>query len=184
MGRGRKFPPPRISVALRLSLRRGSKVPARRHCRRPVRDTLHLLRPAERSDPTPPIYLPGIQGPSLTSRPSTGPRHVTPATPSGTVRPHPASLSAWDPRPQPDVTAINRSAARYTCYAQRNGPGSGSSITCPLSLGARNWTCAVNRARPQAVGVGCGDKTGAAAWASPPHPCKIRVESRAPGALG
>jgi hypothetical protein len=27
-------------------------------------------------------------------------------------------------RPSPHVTAINRSAARYTCYAQRNGPGS------------------------------------------------------------
>jgi hypothetical protein len=27
-----------------------------------------------------------------------------------------------DPTSQPDVTAINRSAARYTCYAQRNGP--------------------------------------------------------------
>jgi hypothetical protein len=123
------------------------------------RSALHLLRPAERSDPTPPLYLPRIQGPSLTSRPSTGPRRVTPATPSGTVRPHPASLSAsdprsqpattWpstgprrvtpatpsgtvrphpaslsasDPRSQPDDMAINRSATRYTCYAQRNGP--------------------------------------------------------------
>jgi hypothetical protein len=75
----------RISVALRLSFRLGPNVPAPRHCRRPVRGALHLLRPAERSDPTPPLYLPRIQGPSLTSRPSTGPRHVTPATLSGTV---------------------------------------------------------------------------------------------------
>jgi hypothetical protein len=110
---------------------------------------------------------------------SSGPRRVTPATLSGTVRPHPASLSAWDPRSKPDVTAINRSTTRYTCYAQRNGPGSGASITCPLSLGARNWTCEVNRARPQAVGVGCGDQIAAAAWASTPNPCKIRVKSRA-----
>jgi hypothetical protein len=101
-----------------------------------------------------------------------GPRRVTPATPSGTVRPHPASLSAWDSRPQPDVTAINRSATRYTCYAQRNGPGSGSSRICPLSLGASNWTCEVNRARPQAVGVGCGDQTAVAVWSSTPNPCK------------
>jgi hypothetical protein len=72
---------------------------------------------------------PRTQRPSPMSLPSTGPRRVTPATPSGTVRSHPASLSAWDPRSQPDVTAINRSATRYTCYAQRNGPGSGSSIT-------------------------------------------------------
>jgi hypothetical protein len=35
---------------------------------RAVRGALHLLRPAERSDPTPPLYLPRIQGPSLTSR--------------------------------------------------------------------------------------------------------------------
>jgi hypothetical protein len=70
----------------------------------------------------------------------------------------PASLFASDLRSQPDVTAINRSAARCTCYAQRNGPGSGSWITCPLSLGARNCICEVNRARPQAVGVGCGNK--------------------------
>jgi hypothetical protein len=52
---------------------------------RAVRGVLHLLRPAERSDPTPPLYLPRIQGLSLTSRPSTGPRHVTPAMLSGTV---------------------------------------------------------------------------------------------------
>jgi hypothetical protein len=75
----------RISVALRLSFRLGPNVPAPHHCRRPVRGALHLLRPAERSDPTPPLYLPRIQGPNLTSRPSTGPRRVTPATLSGTV---------------------------------------------------------------------------------------------------
>jgi hypothetical protein len=33
-------------------------------------------------------------------------------------------------------------------------------------------------ARPQAVGVGYGDKTGAAAWSSTPNPSKIRVKSR------
>jgi hypothetical protein len=96
--------------------------------------------------------------------PSTGPRRVTPATLSGTVRPHLASLSASDPGSQPAVTAINPSATRYTCHAQRNGLDSRSNITCALSLGARNWICEVNQARPQAVGVGCGDKTGAAAW--------------------
>jgi hypothetical protein len=80
---------------------------------------------------------PRTQRPSPTSRSSTGPRRVTPATLSGTVRPHPASLSTSDPTSQPHVTVINRSAARYTCYAQRNGPGSVSSITCPLCLGAR-----------------------------------------------
>jgi hypothetical protein len=85
---------------------------------------------------------------------------------------HSGFRSASDPTSQPHVTAIDRSAARYTCYAQRNGPGSGSSITCPLRLGAKNWTCEVIRARPQAVEVGCGDKTGAAAWASTPNPCK------------
>jgi hypothetical protein len=56
----------------------------------------------------------------------TGPRHVTPATLSGTVRLDPASLSASGPRSRPDVTPIDRSATRYSCYAQRNGPGSGS----------------------------------------------------------
>jgi hypothetical protein len=58
---------------------------------------------------------------------------------------HSGFRSASDPTSQPHINAIDRSAARYTCYAQRNGPGSGSSITCPLSLGARNWTCEVNR---------------------------------------
>jgi hypothetical protein len=127
---------------------------------------------SDRTSAVPPSFTPDLL------LPSTGPRRVTPATPSGTVRPHPASLSASDPRSQPDVTAINRSATRYTCYAQRNGPGAGSSRTCPLNLGARNWTCEVNRARPQAVGVGCGDKTAAAAWSSTPNPCKIRVKRR------
>jgi hypothetical protein len=35
---------------------------------------------------------------------------------------HSGFRSASDPTSQPHVTAINRSAARYTCYAQRNGP--------------------------------------------------------------
>jgi hypothetical protein len=72
----------------------------------------------------------------------------------------------------PTSPSPDRSVARYTCYAQRNGPDSGSWITCPLRLGAKNWTCEVIRARPQAVEVGCGDKTGAAAWSSTPNPCK------------
>jgi hypothetical protein len=75
---------------------------------------------------------------------SSGPRRVTPATLSGTVRPHPASLSAWEPRSQPDVTAINRSAVRYTCYAQRNGPTSPRLSMC---LGSRSQpdVTAINR---------------------------------------
>jgi hypothetical protein len=74
----------------------------------------------------------------------------------------------------PTSPSLDRSATRYTCYAQRNGPGSGSSIACPMCLGARNWTCEVNRARPQAVGVGCGDKTAAAAWSPTPNPFGCR----------
>jgi hypothetical protein len=96
--------------------------------------------------------------------PSTGPRRVTPATLRGTVRPQLASLSASEPRSQPDVTASNWSATRYTCYAQRK--------RSRLQLGE------VNRARPQAVGLAEGT-TGAEAWASTQNPCKFRVKSRA-----
>jgi hypothetical protein len=51
------------------------------------------------------------------------------------------------PKSQPHVTAVDRSAARYTCYAQRNGLDSRSSITCHLSLGAggRGWLRGQNR---------------------------------------
>jgi enolase len=35
---------------------------------------------------------------------------------------HSGFRSASDPTSQPHVTAVDRSAARYTCYAQRNGP--------------------------------------------------------------
>jgi hypothetical protein len=50
---------------------------------------------------------------------------------------HSGFRSVSDPTSQPHVTAVDRSAARYTCYASRSGPGSGSLITCPLSLEAR-----------------------------------------------
>jgi hypothetical protein len=36
---------------------------------------------------------------------------------------HSGFRSASDPTSQPDVTAINRSAARYTCYVLRDDPG-------------------------------------------------------------
>jgi hypothetical protein len=46
--------------------------------------------------PNQPLYLPRIQGPSLTSLPSTGPRHVTAATLSGTVpAPGPSPDFSW-----------------------------------------------------------------------------------------
>ena len=61
---------------------------------------------------------------------------------------HSGFRSASDPTSQPHVTAVDRSAARYTCYAQRNGPGSGSSITCPLCLGARARHANVSVTRP------------------------------------
>jgi hypothetical protein len=47
---------------------------------------------------------------------------------------------------------LDRSAARYTCYAQRNGPASGVidnlSLTCPLHLGTRARDANVSVTRP------------------------------------
>jgi hypothetical protein len=64
----------RISLALRLSFRLGPNVPAPRHCRRPVRGALHLLRSAERStSPTAsPVRFLASQNPGIirsTARP-------------------------------------------------------------------------------------------------------------------
>jgi hypothetical protein len=75
--------PPRLFICL------GPNVPAPRHGHQPVRGALHLLRSAERSrlrviDNL--SLVPGSQGPGRQRlRHLTGPRHVTPATLSGTV---------------------------------------------------------------------------------------------------
>jgi hypothetical protein len=46
---------------------------------------------------------------------------VRPRFPHGFLS-HSGFRSASDPTSQPHVSAFDRSAARYTCYAQRNGP--------------------------------------------------------------